>query len=40
MLIIGIIKYTNKYMLLDEGEIAVLSSGGVDVYLDKNDYNK
>ena len=37
---IPIIKYTNKYMLLDEGEIAVLSSGGVDVYLDKKKQRK
>ncbi len=32
--IVPIVKYTNKYMLLEEGEIAKLTNKGIEVYLD------
>lgn len=38
--ITAIIKYTNKYFLLDEGEIAVLESGKYNVYKDMEKVNK
>lgn len=38
--IAAIINYTNKYMLLDEGEIAKVTSKGIDVYKDGKICNK
>ena len=37
---IPIVKYTNKYMLLDEGEIAVISNKGIDVYFNMKKIKK
>ena len=37
---IPIVKYTNKYMLLEEGEIAVLSNKGIDVYFNMKKIKK
>ena len=37
---IPIVKYTNKYMLLEEGEIAVLSNKGIDVYFNMRKIKK
>ena len=37
---VPIVKYTNKYMLLDEGEIAVLSNKGIDVYFNMKKIKK
>ena len=38
--IVPIVKYTNKYMLLNEGEIAVLADNGINVYLDNKKIKK
>ena len=38
--IVPIVKYTNKYMLLNEGEIAVLADNGISVYLDNRKIKK
>ena len=38
--IVPIVKYTNKYMLLNEGEIAVLADNGISVYLDNKKIKK
>lgn len=38
--ITAIIKYTNKYFLLDEGEVAVLENGKYNVYKDGEKVNK